>query len=198
MGRKTGMWWGGGGRRPPRPAGMTFDSGRDLLLSYSDERLCLPSDNCSLRGRERSINQNEPRYCRTPPPMADSRMPQQPQGGPGGISFKGTWLVRTLSLLPPPDALQSHLQRGADVGGREGGVSIRRLPNRTASQPKLRASCSVHLWDCHTDFADVSESEGGFGGGLRRMNVRIIQTGRRRRGEGVSFLHRQIEEIQWE
>ncbi|KAM7371719.1 hypothetical protein PAMP_008930 [Pampus punctatissimus] len=63
-----------------RPAGVTFDSGRDLLFSYSDERLCLPSDNCSFRGRERSINQNELRYCTTPLPMADSSMPQQPPG----------------------------------------------------------------------------------------------------------------------
>ncbi len=82
----------------PRPAGMTFDSGRDLLLCYSDERLCLPSDNCSLRGRERSINQNELGYCRTTPPMADSSMPQQPWGRPGGIGFKGIWLVRALSF----------------------------------------------------------------------------------------------------
>lgn len=42
-----------------RPTDMTLDSGGDLLLAYSDERLCLPSDNCSLRDTERSINQHE-------------------------------------------------------------------------------------------------------------------------------------------
>lgn len=62
------MWW------KLCPAGMTFDSGSDLLLGYSDERLCLPSDNCSVRGRERSINQIELRYRRTLPPMAKLSM----------------------------------------------------------------------------------------------------------------------------
>lgn len=74
---------------PLRPAGVTFDSGRDLLLSYSDERLCLPSDNCSLRGRERSINQNEVSDCRSSSTyMADSSMPQQPPSCPEGTGLQ--------------------------------------------------------------------------------------------------------------
>jgi len=87
------MWW------TLCPAGMTFDSGKDLLLGYSDERLCLPSDNCSLRGRERSINQNELRYHRTPLPMAERSLLQQPPWGkPGSFGFKGIKLVRSLSF----------------------------------------------------------------------------------------------------
>lgn len=52
------------------------------LPACSDERVCWPSDNCSLRGRERSINQNEssaPGLCLT---WHGSNPPHQPKAGP--------------------------------------------------------------------------------------------------------------------
>lgn len=100
--RRRGMW-----TQTPRPAGMTFDSGSDLLLSYSDERLCLPSDNCSLRGRERSINQNELRYCRTPPPMADSKHASPTSGQTGRHRLQRIWPVGMLSFCD--DSHRLHL-----------------------------------------------------------------------------------------
>lgn len=60
-----------------RPTDMTLDSGGDLLLAYSDERLCLPSDNCSLRDTERSINQHELRN-RTRAPVRTPTYPHKP------------------------------------------------------------------------------------------------------------------------
>lgn len=85
---------------PLWPVGMTFNTGRDLLLSYSDKRLCLPSDNCSLRGRERSINQNELRYCRTSPGTL-----QHASTTPG--QTHGHWLERNLTRQDPV-ILQRH------------------------------------------------------------------------------------------
>lgn len=97
------------------PAGITLDSGGNLLLGYSDERLCLPSDNCSLRGRERSINQNQLRYCKTPPPTEVLRIvpenPPSPREDPEGLTLKGINLVKVVSLFtdsrPLPGGRQS-------------------------------------------------------------------------------------------
>lgn len=79
---------------PLGPAGATLDRERererDPQLGYSDERLCLPSDNCSLRGRERSINQNELSCCGSSS-ACNGRFQcdrNSPLSCPGGSGFK--------------------------------------------------------------------------------------------------------------
>lgn len=125
--------------RTSRPAGMTLDSGGDLLLAYSDERLCRPSDNCSLRGAERSINQRELRnWTRsTCTPDSPPAPPHQPGGSPppGGGASAGQERRRSAVTVEAP---RSGLPIRRDVGavggggrrrsGGSGGASIRCLP----------------------------------------------------------------------
>ncbi|KAA0705346.1 hypothetical protein E1301_Tti009789 [Triplophysa tibetana] len=49
------------------------------LLGYSDERVCQSSDNCSLRGAERSINQSESAAPRLPFQQHTFTLPQRPR-----------------------------------------------------------------------------------------------------------------------
>lgn len=122
--RRRGMW-----TQTPRPAGMTFDSGSDLLLSYSDERLCLPSDNCSLRGRERSINQNELRYCRTTSTYGRLQACLTNLGADREASASKNLAGRDAVILrwqspPPPDVCNLTCWAGADTGGRGEGSPL--------------------------------------------------------------------------
>ncbi|CAB1440120.1 unnamed protein product [Pleuronectes platessa] len=78
-------------------------------------------------GRERSINQNEPRYRRTPPPMADPSVPRLPRGRPGGSGFKGNpagqkTVIFAVTVSAPPHCFDRmyRLSRGKFVKKSDG------------------------------------------------------------------------------
>lgn len=84
----------------PLHQAMQHSVAQTELAACSDERACWPSDNCSLRGREGSINQNEssaPGLCLT---WHGSNPPHQPQARPEEAKGPGElWEMVSVTLV---------------------------------------------------------------------------------------------------
>lgn len=151
------------------PAGMTFDSGRDLLFSYSDERLCLPSDNCSLRGRERSINQNGLRYRTTPPPTVQpaSANPgtKNPEASPPRNPAGQDAVVPRWQSATSPDSLQSQPLNRADMGRRGELVPLSSCQMELPLNLTLKQSARCTYGIVRLSFLTCPREGGGWRGG---------------------------------